>query len=99
MLVFRDLIAFLEADYTVPCRQTMIVRLEKMYSEAEASLRAILSLAGCHHRQCLESIDYGVVRDRDFFTDWVVQSAILQTRSIPERHTARNMNLRIQIFI
>ena len=45
MLVLRDLIAFLEADYTVPCRQTMIVRLEKMYSEAEASLRAILSLA------------------------------------------------------
>ena len=45
MLVFRDLIAFLEADYTVPCRQTMTVRLEKMYSEAAASLCEILSFS------------------------------------------------------
>ena len=39
------MIAFLEADYTVPCCQTRTVRLEKMYSEAAASLREILSLA------------------------------------------------------
>ena len=26
-----------------------------------------------------------------FFSDWVLQSAILQTRSMPERHTAENM--------
>ncbi|CAL8268442.1 unnamed protein product [Boreogadus saida] len=35
-----------------------------------------------------ESVDYGVVRDRDFFTNWVKKSAILQTRSIPEWNTA-----------
>ena len=45
MLVFRDLIAFFEPDYTVPCRQTRTVRLEKMYSEEAASLCEILSLA------------------------------------------------------
>ena len=39
------MIAFLEADYTVPCCQTRTVRLEKMYSEVTASLREILSLA------------------------------------------------------
>ena len=40
----RNLISFLEPTYTVPCRQTMTVRLEKMYREA-ASLREILSSA------------------------------------------------------
>ena len=42
---FCDLIAFLEPDFTVPCCQTMTVRLEKMNSEAAASLHEILSLA------------------------------------------------------
>ena len=41
----RNLISFLEPTYTVPCRQTMTVRLEKMYREAAASLRKILSSA------------------------------------------------------
>ena len=61
----------------------------KKYSEAAASLHEILSLVAK-----VESIDYGVVHDRDvhFFTDWVVQIVILQTSSIPERHTAENMN-------
>ena len=42
---FHDLIVFLKPDYTVPCRQTMTVWLEKMYSKAAGSLREILSLA------------------------------------------------------
>ena len=45
VLVFRNLKAFLEPDCTVPWRQTRTVRLEKIYSEAAASLSVILSLA------------------------------------------------------
>jgi hypothetical protein len=41
----------------------------------------------------LESVDYGVMRDSDFFTDWVVQSAILETHSIPERQTCGKLEV------
>ena len=43
-IYFEYMIAFLEPDYTVPCRQTMTVQLEKMYSKAAGLLREILSL-------------------------------------------------------
>ena len=98
MLVFRDLIAFLEPGDTVPCRQT--VRLEKMYSEAAASLREVLSLAvkvALTTDAWTESY-MTVTVTVHFFTDWIVQSANLQTRSIPERHTAEYMNFSFQIL-
>ena len=41
---FRNLISFLEPDDTMPCCQTMTVRLEKMYNVAAASLCENLSL-------------------------------------------------------
>ena len=69
------------------------VLLEKMYSEAAASLLEILSLA-----DSIDDESY-VTETVHFFTDWVVRSAILQTRSIPERHTVENMNFSFQIFI
>jgi hypothetical protein len=62
-----------------------------MYSEAAASLREILSLS---EKVAITTDAWKaliVVRDRHFFTDWVVQSVILQTRSIPERHTMGNI--------
>ena len=68
---------------TVPCRQTMTVRLEKMYSEATASLREILSLTekvaittGAWTALTTEAYAYGT-ETFHVFTDWVVQSAIL----------------------
>ena len=90
----RNLISFLEPTYTVPCRQTMTVRLEKMYREA-ASLREILSSADkvaitTDAWTALTTESYVTVTVH-FFSDWVLQSAILQTRSMTERHTAENM--------
>ena len=37
----------------------------------------VLSGESPHHHRCLDSVDHRVVRDRDFLTDLVVQSAIL----------------------
>ena len=73
----------------------MTVRLEKMYREAAASLRAILSSADkvaitTDAWTALTTESYVTVTVH-FFSDWVLQSAILQTRSMPERHTAENM--------
>ena len=64
---FRDLIAFLEPEYTVPCRQT--ARLEKMYSESSSlgPRDPVRNGGSCHHHRCLDSVGYGGVclRDRD----------------------------------
>jgi hypothetical protein len=73
----------------------MTVRLEKMYREAAASLREILSSADkvaitTDAWTALTTESYVTVTVH-FFSDWVLQSAILQTRSMPERHTAENM--------
>ena len=63
-----------------------------MYSEAAASLREILSLV---EKVAITTIAWTVLTTElyvtvHFFSDWVVQSAIMQTRSMPERHTAVN---------
>ena len=51
--------------------------------QRSSSLREILSGESWNHHCCLDSFDYVTVH---LVTDWVVQ-----TRSIPERHTAEYM--------
>jgi len=92
---FRELMALLEPEYTVPCRQTMTKRLEGMYSETAATLRKILSQANkvaltTDAWTGLTTESY-VTITAHYFEGWDVKSAVLQTRAMPERHTAENM--------
>ena len=59
----------------------MTVRLEKMYSKAAASLREILSLAEkvAITTDAWKALITESCVNVTFFTDWVLQSAILQT--------------------
>ena len=68
-----------------------------MYSEAAASLHEILSLAEkvAITTDAWKALITELCVTVTFFTDWLVQSAILQTCSIPEKHTAGNMNFRL----
>ena len=50
----------------------------------QAWLCEILSLA---EKVAITADVWTALTTEPFFTDWVVQSAILQTRSIPERHS------------
>ena len=66
-----------------------------MYSEVAGSLREILSLAEkdpitTDARTAFTTESYVTVTVH-FFTDWVVQSATLWTRSMPEGHNAEYM--------
>ena len=64
-LVFHVLIAFLEPDYTVPCRQTMMAGENVERSSSLPLWDPVLSGESCHQNRCLDSVDYGVVPDRD----------------------------------
>uniref|UniRef100_A0A8C5HT75 BED-type domain-containing protein n=1 Tax=Gouania willdenowi TaxID=441366 RepID=A0A8C5HT75_GOUWI len=92
---FRELMAFLEPDYQVPCRKTTTVRLEKMYEDKAASLRE--SLCAAEHLAittdawtALTTESYVTVTAH-YFEDWKMKTALLQTRAMPERHTAENL--------
>ena len=92
---FRDLMAFVEPEYKVPCRQTMTTRMEAMYKKKADSLRRALSNAKSvaittDAWTALTTESY-VTITAHYFDGWVVKSAILQTRAMPERHTAKNM--------
>ena len=42
---FRDLMAFIEPEHTVPSRRTITARVEKMYAEKREQLKADLVTA------------------------------------------------------
>ena len=79
----------------MPCRQTITTRMEGRYHEIAAALRKIL----CKAKKVALTTDawtglttesYATITAH-YFESWTVKSAILQTRAMPERHTAENM--------
>ena len=100
---FRELMAFIEPEYTVPCRQTITTRMEGRYREIAAALRKIL----CKAKKVALTTDAWtglttesyVTITAHYFEDWTVKSAILQTRAMPERHTAENMATVLQAAV
>ena len=85
----------------MPCRQTMTVWLEKMTSEAAASLREILSLAenvAITTDAWKALITESCVNVTFFYRLGSAECDPADPLNTAERHTAGNTNFRFQIF-
>ena len=93
---FRDLMAFIEPEYTVPSRRTITARVEKMYAEKRELLKADLVTAKkvaitTDAWTSLTTESYVTVTCHYVGDDWDLKTAVLETRSSDERHTAENI--------
>lgn len=91
---FRELMNFLEPEYRVPCRKTITSRLEKLRDENVSILQEKLANA---HKVSITPDSWTALTTESYVTitchymlDWEMQSAVLQTKAMPERHTAEN---------
>ena len=93
---FRDLMEFVEPEYTVPSRRTATSRVETMYADAVEKLKNSLQMAGkvaitTDSWTALTTESYVTITCHFIDNDWKVQTAVLQTRSTDDRHTAENL--------
>lgn len=92
---FRELMKFVEPEYTVPARKTITARLEKMHADSAASVRRNVSKA---EKVAITTDAWTALNTESYVTitchfieDWEMKSVVLQTRAMPERHTAENL--------
>lgn len=92
---FRALMAFAEPEYTVPSRKTVTTRIEKLYAETAQDLRKSLStvpkLALTTDAWTALTTESYVTITCHYIINWELKSVVLQTRAMPERHTAENL--------
>jgi hypothetical protein len=87
-------------EYVVPCRKTIKNYLTKKYEDQKAKL--ILSLEGqrisftTDHWTSLANESYMTVTAHYIDLQWELQSAVLQTVLMSERHTGENIATRLQ---
>ena len=93
---FRELMAYVEPEYKVPCRTTITTRIEKMYEEKAEDLRTRLAAAPkvsitTDGWTALTTESYVTITCHYIDLRFEMQSAVLQTRAMAERHTAENL--------
>lgn len=92
---FRELMAFVEPEYKLPSQRTTTTKMEKMYEESAVNLRADLQSAdkvatNTDSWTALTTESYVTVTCH-FIQNWELKTAVLQTRSSDDRHTADNI--------
>ncbi|XP_063743762.1 E3 SUMO-protein ligase ZBED1-like [Eleginops maclovinus] len=92
---FRELMNFVEPEYKVLCRKTITSRLEKLHIENASILRNDLENAD---KVSLTTDSWTALTTESYVTvtchymlEWEMRSAVLQTKAMPERHTADNL--------
>lgn len=92
---FRRLMEFVEPEYSVPSRKTITSRIEKQYEEAatllKTNLNAAKSVAITTDAWTALTAESYVTVTCHYLDQWEMRSAVLQTRSTDERHTAENL--------
>ena len=93
---FREFMAFVEPEYTVPSRKTVTSRLEKLYDDGASDLRTQLASANkvslTDLWTALTTESYLTITAH-YIHNWEVHSAVLQTKTMSERHTAENLSI------
>ncbi|KAL7855067.1 hypothetical protein SRHO_G00172570 [Serrasalmus rhombeus] len=93
---FQDLIAFLEPGYNIPSRPSITSRLEARYEKKKSELKtklatvtAVALTTDCWTALTTES--YITVMCHYTDENWQLQSAVLITTNMSDRHTADNL--------
>lgn len=91
---FRSLMGFLQPGYTVPSRKTVTARLEKLYADSASELRSCLTSV---EKVSLTTDSWTALTTESYVTvtchcisNWKIESAVLQTKAMPQRHTTEN---------
>ena len=90
---FRSSMAFVE--FTVPSRKSITAKLEKLYGDNASELRTQLTSV---EKVSLTTDSWTALTTESYVTvtchyirNWEIQSAVLQTKAMPERRTAENL--------
>ena len=98
---FRELMNFVEPEYRVPTRKTIVSRVEQKYEEGVKKLKMDISQSEkvaitTDSWTALTTESYTTITCHYITDDWEMKSAVLQTRSSDERHTAQNIAAQLQ---
>ena len=92
---FHELMGFAEPEYTVPSRKTITSQIEKLYADNARELRKTLANV---EKVALTTDAWTALTTESYVTvtchyvlNWEMKSVVLQTRAMPERHTAENL--------
>jgi hypothetical protein len=93
--VFRTLMEYIEPGYHVPHRKAVTSRLEKRYNDCVLRLKSELkqaqSVAITTDGWTSTTTESYVTVTCHYMLNWKLESVILQTRSVEDRHTAANL--------
>ena len=98
---FKELMAAMEPEYKVPCRQTLTSRLDSMKVElaktVEAELAAVSSLSLTTDIWTSISNDAYISVTASYITnDWKLINRTLDNKPMDERHTQENISTRLK---
>ena len=101
---FRALMEIVAPDYEVPCRKTIRARIMKKFDDSKDSLRqdleTVSSASLTTDTWTSTSTDsYITVTEHHITDDWRMQSNVLITREMPERHTGVNLAARLHACV
>uniref|UniRef100_H3ARX0 BED-type domain-containing protein n=1 Tax=Latimeria chalumnae TaxID=7897 RepID=H3ARX0_LATCH len=92
---FQELLEYIEQEYTVPARKTIMASLEKLHTECAAAVSDKLAIA---EKVAITTDSWAALNTESYVTiTWrfirqqKMESVVLQTRTMPERHTAENL--------
>jgi len=92
---FRGLMEFIEPAYNVPRRKSVTTRLEQRYNECVDKIKSELKEA---HAVAITTDGWTALTTESYITitchyirNWTLQSVVLQTRAVDDRHTAFNL--------
>nr|XP_014351682.1 PREDICTED: zinc finger BED domain-containing protein 4-like [Latimeria chalumnae] len=100
---FCALMSFVEPEYRVPVRQTVTSLIEKCYEDCVKSLWEKLehAITVAFTTDCwtaLTTESYMTVTCH-YIENWELQSAVLQTESMAEQHTAENLAKKLNTIV
>ena len=94
---FQQLLHYIEPGYKVPSKPFITTTCHRLYTSMKESLLEILSSTDVHVAITTDSWtsraiqSYLTVTAHYITSDWKLESKVLQTREMPERHTALNI--------
>ena len=88
---FINLMQIVVPEYKVPGRNTVKSHIEKRYNGERDSLVKDLNNIQSVSLTSISTDSYMTVTEHHIPSDWVMESNVLMTRAIPERHTGDNL--------
>uniref|UniRef100_H3A6Y0 HAT C-terminal dimerisation domain-containing protein n=1 Tax=Latimeria chalumnae TaxID=7897 RepID=H3A6Y0_LATCH len=86
---FQELVEYIEPEYTVLARKTIMARLEKLYTDDRLAIAEKVAIT-TDSWTTLNTESYVTIACH-FIRQWKMESIILQTHAMPERHTTENL--------